>query len=63
MPSYQETIDSLRRLLQTPWEPETTARNLRLINTARQRRGELQPWMSDVEKVLQNLGDRSSLSA
>ena len=34
------------------WEPETTARNLRLIREARERRKELIPWTSDVEQGL-----------
>ncbi len=35
------------------WEPETTARNLRLIREARQRRGEDAAWVSEVEAALQ----------
>jgi hypothetical protein len=35
-----------------PWEPETTARNVRLICEARERRGELEPWMTDVHAAL-----------
>jgi hypothetical protein len=34
------------------WEPETTARNLRLIREARQRRGDAVPWASEIEKEL-----------
>lgn len=34
------------------WEPETTARNLRLICQARARRGECQDWAETIEKVL-----------
>lgn len=34
------------------WEPETTARNLRLIRQARERRGDAAPWMADVEQSL-----------
>ncbi|MBE0623153.1 MAG: DUF4071 domain-containing protein [Burkholderiales bacterium] len=34
------------------WEPETTARNLRLIREARERRGENATWVSEVEAVL-----------
>jgi hypothetical protein len=34
------------------WEPETTARNLRLIRETRQRRGQEIPWASEVEDEL-----------
>jgi len=34
------------------WEPETTARNLRLIREARERRGESVPWAAEIEKAL-----------
>lgn len=34
------------------WEPETTARNLRLIIEARERRQEAQPWVTEIEKEL-----------
>ena len=35
-----------------PWEPETTCRNLRLIREAREKRGEVQAWMLEVENEL-----------
>jgi hypothetical protein len=35
------------------WEPETTARNLRLIREARQRRNAAVAWAEDIEKELQ----------
>jgi tetratricopeptide (TPR) repeat protein len=35
-----------------PWEPETTARNLRLIREARDRRGESVPWALRMEEAL-----------
>jgi len=54
--------DALARLRES-WELETTARNLRLINDSRERRGELSPWMRDIEKSLQRLAERSSQSA
>jgi tetratricopeptide (TPR) repeat protein len=34
------------------FEPETTARNLRLICEARDKRGELQPWMTKIVEAL-----------
>ncbi|HEY5705918.1 MAG TPA: TRAFs-binding domain-containing protein [Terrimicrobiaceae bacterium] len=38
------------------WEPETTARNLRLIREARERRAEAKPWMLHIETELANKG-------
>jgi tetratricopeptide (TPR) repeat protein len=35
------------------WEPETTARNLRLIREARERRGEVLPWPKQIEEALE----------
>jgi len=35
-----------------PWEPETTARNLRLIGDARERRRESVAWANEVEQAL-----------
>jgi hypothetical protein len=34
------------------WEPETTARNLRLIREARERRQDSAPWMKELEEAL-----------
>src|SRR6266568_3190800 len=34
------------------WEPETTARNLRLIADTRARRNEVLPWATEVEQTL-----------
>ena len=34
------------------WEPETTARNLRLIREARERRKQEAPWMTQIEDAL-----------
>lgn len=34
------------------WEPETTARNLKLINEARTKRGEQIRWMGEIERAL-----------
>jgi tetratricopeptide (TPR) repeat protein len=34
------------------WEPETTARNLRLIRQARERRGEKNAWVEQIEQSL-----------
>ena len=35
------------------WEPETTARNLRLIREARERRRDVVPWAGDLERALE----------
>jgi hypothetical protein len=35
-----------------PWEPETTARNLRLIRNARGRRNEATDWIKTIEDQL-----------
>jgi hypothetical protein len=40
--------------IREPFEPETTARNLRLIREARERRGEPVPWAAAIEKALQD---------
>lgn len=37
-----------------PWEPETTARNLRLIREARERRQEVFPWAKEIEEELEH---------
>lgn len=43
--------DALATVRET-WEPESTARNLRLIREARERRGEGLPWTSELEEAL-----------
>jgi hypothetical protein len=40
------------------WEPETTARNLRLIREARDRRGESVPWAQKMEEALVKRAER-----
>jgi tetratricopeptide (TPR) repeat protein len=39
-------------VVREPWEPETTARNLRLIREARERRGDAIPWAQEFEMAL-----------
>lgn len=39
-------------VIRAPWEPETTARNLRLIREAREARGDIVPWARDIEAEL-----------
>ena len=46
---------ALRRavsLIREVWEPETTARNIRLIREARDRRGTAESWLATVEEEL-----------
>jgi hypothetical protein len=43
--------DSLAAIREV-WEPETTARNLRLIREARERRNEIIQWADEIEKEL-----------
>lgn len=38
--------------IREPFEPETTARNLRLIREARAKRGDAAPWAGDLEREL-----------
>lgn len=43
-----------------PWEPETTARNLRLLRQARAQRGDVVPWAQQIEDALRTAGKRIS---
>ena len=46
---------ALARALATvrePWEPESTANNLKLIREARERRGDAVPWAAEIEEEL-----------
>jgi tetratricopeptide (TPR) repeat protein len=40
-------------IVRESWEPETTARNLRLIREARMRRGEAVSWANEIEQALE----------
>lgn len=51
----QTALDALANALaavRERWEPETTARNLRLIREARERREETVAWAKDIEEAL-----------
>jgi len=50
--AFADALASIR----DPWEPETTARNLRLIREARDRRDEKVPWASKIEQELNKHG-------
>ena len=41
------------------WEPETTARNLRLIREARERRRDVVPWAGNLERALERRAGQS----
>ena len=49
----QRALGSALAAVREKWEPETTARNLRLIRDSRERRGELLPWALPIEQALQ----------
>ena len=47
--------------IREPWEPETTARNLRLIREAREARGETLSWAGEIEQQLKRRPRRNLL--
>lgn len=47
-----ETLANALASVREPWEPETTARNLRLIREARESRGEPATWADQIEQAL-----------
>jgi hypothetical protein len=47
-----EALGDALAAVREPWEPETTARNLRLIGEARERRRETVTWAREVEDAL-----------
>lgn len=47
-----EALGNALAAVREVWEPETTARNLRLIREARERRGDAAPWAAEVEREL-----------
>jgi tetratricopeptide (TPR) repeat protein len=52
----KEANDALKKALASVregWELETTARNLRLIREARERRGSVEPWLPYIEGALE----------
>lgn len=48
------TLASVREV----WEPKTTARNLRLIREAREKRQEAEAWSKEIEQELEKRGDK-----
>lgn len=53
-----EALGNALAVVRESWEPETTARNLRLIREARERRGAPVPWAAEVEKELEKRAAR-----
>jgi tetratricopeptide (TPR) repeat protein len=51
--AYDATAQALANIRES-WEPETTARNLRLIREARERRQEQIAWANEIEQELNN---------
>jgi hypothetical protein len=51
-PGAAEALGNALASVREPWEPETTARNVRLIAEAREKRGEAQSWVRDIEAAL-----------
>jgi hypothetical protein len=45
-------LDDALALVRESWEPETTARNLRLVREARERRSEPVSWAVEIEEAL-----------
>jgi tetratricopeptide (TPR) repeat protein len=50
----QDALCSALTLVREIWEPETTARNIRLIRKAREERQEVETWMVEIERELEN---------
>lgn len=48
----RRSLNDALQAVRERWEPETTARNLRLIREARAARGEQNAWAADVERAL-----------
>ena len=51
-PGAYEALAAALALVREPWEPETTARNLRLIREARTARGDTVAWATEIEGEL-----------
>jgi len=58
----QDAAANALAAIRESWEPETTARNLRMIRETRERRGESSPWARDMEdELMKRAGSKSSL--
>ena len=56
--AMQACSDALAAVRES-WEPETTARNLRLIREAREKRQEGVSWAKEIEEALEEQAKRS----
>jgi hypothetical protein len=54
-PGAQEALANALAAVREPWEPETTAGNLRLIGEARERRQDAVPWAQEIEEELERV--------
>ena len=52
MNRFKTALADALAAVREPWEPETTARNLRLIREARERRGDAPSWADEIENEL-----------
>ena len=57
-PKAMDALGNALAAVREAWEPETTARNLRLIHEARERRQEAVLWAKEVEEALEHRGKR-----
>jgi tetratricopeptide (TPR) repeat protein len=48
-----EALQKALAVVRESWEPKTTQRNLRLLRERREARGQVQPWMLEVENALE----------
>jgi hypothetical protein len=55
----QESLAEAAAAVREPWEPKTTARNVRLIREARDRRGEDVEWLTAIEEQLGRLAEEA----
>ncbi|MGF1643028.1 MAG: TRAFs-binding domain-containing protein [Thiotrichales bacterium] len=51
-PAARAALAAARAAIREAWEPESTARNLRLIYAARRSRGETSDWLDDIQRAL-----------
>ncbi len=56
----EEVLGDALAAVREPWEPETTARNLRLIRDVRSKRGRDVGWIEAIERELQRAHDAAS---
>jgi tetratricopeptide (TPR) repeat protein len=53
-PAAESALADALAIVRETWEPETTARNLRLIREAREKRKTAEEWMAKIENALLN---------